>query len=120
MQLDQVCIPDAQDPSFKSLVKTDLSQTVIESQLSLERDLYEALLVQSVLGHAQKGHKAFFQGGVRYPSATITDIIEAADLDVEKIKGTPQRLNDDFFSGAELARGNTKNRLLLAGRTNRR
>jgi len=108
-------VPDTRDSSFKSLVKTDLSQTVIESQLSLERDLYEALLVQSVLGHAQKGHKAFFQGGVRYPSATITDIIEAADLDVEKIKGTRQRLIDDVFSWAELARGDTTNRLLLDG-----
>ncbi|MDP3640524.1 MAG: hypothetical protein Q8R53_04990 [Nanoarchaeota archaeon] len=109
-------VPDTRDSSFKSLVKTDLSLTVMESQLSLERDLYEALLVQSVLGHAQEGHKAFFQGGVRYPSATITDIIEAADLDVEKIKGTRQRLIDEVFSWAELAQGDTTNRLLLEGR----
>ncbi|MBI1968754.1 hypothetical protein HYS49_02485 [Candidatus Woesearchaeota archaeon] len=116
MQLDQVCIPDAQDPSFKSLVKTDLSQMVIESQLSLQRDLYEALLVQSVLGHAQKGHKAFFQGGVRYPSATITDILEAADLDVEKIKSKRQRLIDEVFDWAELAQDDKTNRLLLKGK----
>jgi len=108
-----VDVADPYDPIFKSLVKKDLLLTRQKNQLALELHPHEALLVQSVLGHAQNGHRAFHEGGMRYPSATISDIIEAADLDVGKIKTLRQNLIDQVFEWVELAKKDKTNRLVV-------
>ncbi|MDO8510553.1 MAG: hypothetical protein Q7S55_00145 [Nanoarchaeota archaeon] len=114
MQSDKgMDVADPKDPVFKSLVKDDLLQTKWESNLALDASLHEALLVQSVLGHAQKGHKIFNEGGMQYPSATISDIIEAADLEVKKVKALRQDLIDQVFEWVELAKRDRTNRLVV-------
>lgn len=107
---------DPNDPAFKSLVKKDLLETRQGSQLALEEHLHEALLVQSVLGHAQNGHKVFYEGGMQYPFATITNIIEAADLEVAKIKNLRQGLIDEVFEWVELAKKDKTDRLVIGER----
>lgn len=110
-----VYISDPADPLFKSLVKDDLARTRQESNLALDKNLYETLLVQSVLGHAQNGHKVFYEAYARYPFATITDIIEAADLDVAKIKSIRQELIGQVFEWVELAKKDKTNCLAIDG-----
>ena len=109
-------IADPIDPLFKSLVKKDLIKTWQESELALDEQLYQALLVQTVLGHAQNGHNVFHEGGVRYPFATITNIIEAADLEIAKIKNLRQRVIDEVFEWVELAKKDKINRLVIGNR----
>lgn len=107
---------DPTDPAFKSLVKRDLLETRQGSQLALDDRFHEALLVQTVLGHAQNGHKVFHEGGMHYPFATITNIIEAADLEVAKIKNLRQGLIDDVFEWVELAKHDKTDRLVIGER----
>ncbi len=112
---DGVYISNPADSRFKSLVKDDLARTRQESKLVLDESLHEALLVQTVLGHAQNGHKVFNRANARYPFATITDIIEAADLEVAKIKSIRQELIDKVFDWAELAKKDKTNSLVIDG-----
>ncbi len=108
-----VDVADPSDSFFKSLVKKDLMETRQDSELALDDRLHEALLVQTVLGHAQSGHKVFHEGGMQYPSATITNIIEAADLEVSKIKEIRQNVIDQVFEWVELAKKDQTNRLVV-------
>lgn len=110
-----VDVADSSDLVFKSLVKRDLMETRRGSELALDDRLHEALLVQTVLGHAQSGHKVFHEGGMQYPSATITNIIEAADLEVAKIKSIRQELIDQVFEWVELAKKDKTNSLAIYG-----
>ena len=112
----EVAIADPNDAIFKSLVKRDLAETRLGSPLALDDRLYEALLVQTVLGHAQNGHKIFHKGGMQYPFATISNIIEAADLDLAKIKNLRQGLIDDVLEWVELAKRDQTNRLVVGER----
>lgn len=106
-------VADPSDSVFKALVKKDLMKTRKDSELVLDDQLQEALLVQTVLGHAQEGHKIFRQGGMRYPFATITNIIEAADLEVPKIKKLRQDVIDQVFEWVELAKQDKTDRLVI-------
>ncbi len=111
-----VAVADPTDPIFKSLVKRDLLETRQGSQLALDDRFHEALLVQTVLGHAQNGHKVFYEGGMQYSFATISDIIQAADLDLTKIKNLRQSLIDEVFEWVELAKQDKTNRLVIGER----
>src|SRR3989344_1338630 len=107
---------DPNDPAFKSLVKKDLLETRRDSQLALDDRFHEALLVQTVLGHAQNGHKAFHEGGMQYPFATITNVIQAAGLNVREIKNIRQGLIDEVFEWVELAKQDKTDRLVIGER----
>ncbi|MBI4147132.1 hypothetical protein HY494_00600 [Candidatus Woesearchaeota archaeon] len=110
-----VDVAEPSDPLFKSLVKKDLMEALRGGELALDERLREPLLVQTVLGHAQEGHKAFQEGGIKYPSATVANIIEAAGLEVSKIKNIRQEVIDQVFEWVELAKKDQTNLLVIGG-----
>ncbi|MEK6809751.1 MAG: hypothetical protein AABY40_03685 [Nanoarchaeota archaeon] len=107
-----IYISSPDSPFFKHLVKADLAKTKEDSKLALDESLHDALLVQSVLGHAQNGHKIFYREA-KFPFATIADIITAADLDLTKIKNTRQQHIDEVFEWIELAKKDQTDRLII-------
>lgn len=110
---DGIYLSDPKDPLFGFLVKNDLAKSRKESILSLDDSLYDALLVQTVLGHAQNGHKIFYEANAKYPYTTIADVINAAGLDIAKIKSTRQQLIDEVFEWVELAKKDQTDRLVI-------
>ncbi len=106
-------IVDYTDPKFKELAKQDLIYTISRNNLAIEKNLLESLLVQSVVGHAQNGHSGFY--GNSFPNATISDIIKAADLDLQKIKGQRQGLIDDYREWLELVKEDKVNHMTFKG-----
>ena len=115
-QIDEgIDFADPSDDLFQRLVRADLKETKMSCELSLAKHLQNALLVQSVLGHAQEGHKVFYEEGMRYPFATITNIIEAAGLNLANIKGLRQKAIDNVFEWVELAKQDKTDRLLIKG-----
>lgn len=107
-------------PDFAGTVRRDLKAMKKRVDLSLEGPLWDALLVQSVLGHAYQGHCEFREVDFRFTNATITDIIHAAGLDVQKIKHARQELVngvyewiDEALSGSHHPRLTVRNKPLL-------
>ncbi|MEK6899736.1 MAG: hypothetical protein AABX05_01300 [Nanoarchaeota archaeon] len=108
-----IYLSDPDDPFFKFLVKIDLAKSKEDSRLALDDSLHDTLLVQTVLGHAQSGHKIFFEADAKFPYANITDIIKAAGLSVTGIKSTRQQLIDEVFEWVELAKKDQTDRLVI-------
>ena len=109
-------IADSNDPDFRRLVSKDLEETLNGCALAIDDDLKEPLVVQSVLGHAQSGHKTFRHENVSYPDATLPDIIAAAGMDVVATKTIRQNLIDDVFEWVELAKKGQVDNFTLKGR----
>lgn len=110
-----IYVADPNDPFFQDLVRSDLEQAKAV-KLSLDKQEYDALLVQSVLGHAQEGHRKFHERGVQFPDATLTDVILAAGLDLKGIKRQRQNKIDDVREWVELAKRGSVDRLTIQGR----
>lgn len=104
------------DPIFSRLVQQDLERSRNDSKLPLAPDQKDALLVQTVLGHAQAGHKVFRENYTFFPNATITDVIAAAGLDVEKIRRQRQDTIDAVFEWVEEAKREKINKLSVNGK----
>ncbi len=111
-----VSIADPNDPFFQELVRNDLERAK-NTRLSLDRKEYDALLVQSVLGHAQEGHCYFHDQGAIFPDATLSDIVLAAGLNLETIKQHRQDNIDDVREWIELAKKEKTDRLMVGERS---
>ncbi|MBS3169759.1 hypothetical protein J4210_04705 [Candidatus Woesearchaeota archaeon] len=102
------------EPFFQGMVRTDLS--LAESvRLSLPRGDYHGLFVQTVLGHANEGHRHFYNRA-KFPEVTLPDIIIAAGLDLDTIKQQRQDKIDEVREWIELAKQRKVDRLLVKGR----
>lgn len=108
----------AKDPTFKRLSTKDLDRMLLEydGKLPISEGLYIPLLVQTGAGHAQSGHRTFWEERKEYPNASISDFIEAAGLDVDAVKSIRQGLIDDCFEALELFKQDKSNSLVVNGR----
>lgn len=105
-------VADPNDYFFQDLVRSDLEQAKT-ARLALDKREYDALLVQSVLGHAQEGHRKFHEQGVQFPDATLTDVILAAGLDLDRVRQERQDKIDGVREWVELAKKGKVDRLML-------
>ena len=103
------------DPFFRDLVKTDL-ELAKNVRLSLDKTEYEALLVQSVLGHAQEGHAQFHKSGATFPDATLSDVILAAGLNLDEVRQQRQDKIDQVQEWISLAKEGKTDRLMVRGK----
>lgn len=110
-----VSIADPNDLFFQDLVRNDLERAK-NTRLSLDKKEYDALLVQSVLGHAQEGHCYFHDQGANFPDATLSDIVLAAGLNLDAIKQHRQDNIDGVREWIELAKQGKTDRLMVGER----
>lgn len=110
-----IYVADPHNPFFRRLVQSDLNQAKA-TRLSLDVKDYDALLVQSVLGHAQEKHKIFHENGAQFPEATLSDVIIAAGLDLAEIKKQRQEKIDNVREWIEQAKQGSLDRLVLKGK----
>ncbi len=97
------------DPLFQKIVQKDLEKMKSRINLDLQDPVWNILLVQSIQGHAQKGHGHFKTCERKYPQATITDVIAAAGMDINTIKAARQELVDEVYAWVNLALNNNNN-----------
>ncbi|MBU0470225.1 MAG: hypothetical protein KKA62_06135 [Nanoarchaeota archaeon] len=107
---------DSQDPIFQELCAEDLALAESSCRLPLSKQASQVLLGQTILGHAQEGHKCFQWEGRRYPSATLSVIYAALGMDVDEVKRTRQNYINDFLECIELLKQDKINRLEVDGR----
>ncbi len=110
-----VCIADPTESFFQELVREDLKRSLHNIKLGIIPELHKPLIVQTVLGHAINGH-GYFHSIAQFPFASITDIITAAGMDVEKTKETRQEIIDRFFEWLEIAKKDQTDRLMINGK----
>ncbi len=102
--------------SFHNLVREDLAAMKKRVNLQLHPSIWDALLVQSIHGHAIEGHCKFREAGQSFPQATIEDIVIAAGLDLPAIRSERQKLVDQVYTWANHALENKNmTRLVLDG-----
>ena len=104
-----------QNQLFKDVTRMDLDNMITNTDLDLQEPIVEALLVQSVLGHAQHSHGEFGKAKLKFPNATIPDIIAAANLDVAKIKAARQGMINQVYDWVNQALKKRVSRLVLNG-----
>ena len=91
------------DEKFKHLVRKDLKDMDEKLPLDLVDDGFrEALLVQSVLGHAQQGHGEYFYNNP-FPQATIQDITHASPRGHRRIVSMRQQHIDRIHKWTDRA-----------------
>ncbi len=103
------------EPFFQDLVQRDLAKAR-EVRLSLDPSRVDDLLFQSVLGHAQEGHKVFYDAKARFPMATQSDVIVAAGFNLETVKRRRQEAIDGVLEWIELAKQGNVDQLSVSGR----
>ncbi|MBI4152304.1 hypothetical protein HY495_01225 [Candidatus Woesearchaeota archaeon] len=111
---DGIYLTTPDEHFFQEMVRADLSLAK-SVRLSLDKRDYDALLVQSVLGHAQEGHR-HFHNKAKFPDATLSDIIIAAGLNLDAVKQQRQDKIDEVREWIELAKQGKVDRLLVKGR----
>ncbi len=101
---------------FTTTVRRDLDSMLSSLDLGIDDHTWPILLVQSVQGHAQQGHGEFAKlpdarkrkNPLKFPSATLSDIILGAGLDLQQTKYERTVLVDEMAKWVDKA---------LAGRT---
>lgn len=88
------------NPKFQDIVRSDLEALIEQVELDLDESMWKNLLVQSVLGHAHKGQGMF---STTYPQATVSDVIVAAGLDLDKTKHDRQKVITEVYQWVDLA-----------------
>ncbi|MBI4151770.1 hypothetical protein HY496_02265 [Candidatus Woesearchaeota archaeon] len=111
----EIYLATPDEPFFRNVVQRDLAETK-KVRLSLQEEMKDALLVQSVLGHAQAKHKAFWEARAQFPQATLSDIVLAAGLNLQQIEQQRQDVIDDVQEWIEVAKQGKVDRLVLSGR----
>jgi len=79
---------------FNQLIKDQFEETFYDNHLAIDDKTKELLLPQTILGNAQKGHRKFYQNA--RPETTMTDIIQALNMNPEIVRQERQELMEDF------------------------
>jgi CBS domain-containing protein len=96
---------------FEELIRQDFEHLSKTTELDVSRESEDAILMQSVEGHAHNGAGMFHKR--RFVNITISDIVMALNLEPETVKAYRQRLIDEIYHYAGLAiRGEAPSRLM--------
>jgi hypothetical protein len=95
---------------FEELIRQDFEHLSKTTELDVSRESEDAILMQSVEGHAHNGAGMFSKR--RFVNITISDIVTALNLEPEKVKTYRQQLIDEIYRYADQAiRGQASSRL---------
>jgi len=94
------------------IVREDFEWLIAGTRLRTTRTVEEAILMQSVEGHAHEGHAAFRHN--QYPNTTMDDIIAALGRDARLVAHQRQVLIDEIADWARRAVGGRAGNLLVA------
>ena len=86
---------------FEELVQQDFEHLSKTSELDVSKESEDAILMQSVEGHAHNGASMFHKR--RFVNITISDIVMALQSDPEQVKAYRQALIDEIVDYAQLA-----------------
>jgi CBS domain-containing protein len=86
---------------FEELVQQDFDHLSKASELDVSRESEDAILMQSIEGHAHNGASMFHKR--RFVNITISDIVIALQSDPEQVKAYRQTLIDEIVDFARLA-----------------
>ena len=86
---------------FEELIRQDFEHLSKTTELDVSKESEDAILMQSVEGHAHNGAGMFNKR--RFVNITISDIVAALEIDPEKVKAYRQRLIDEIYQYADLA-----------------
>jgi CBS domain-containing protein len=96
---------------FEELIRQDFEHLSKTTELDVSKESEDAILMQSVEGHAHNGAGMFHKR--RFVNITISDIVMALNLEPETVKAYRQRLIDEIYHYAGLAiRGEAPSRLM--------
>lgn len=96
---------------FDELIRQDFEHLSKTTELDVSRESEDAILMQSVEGHAHNGAGMFHKR--RFVNITISDIVAALNLDPVQVKAYRQSLIDEVHQYVEqVIRGNGSPRLL--------
>jgi hypothetical protein len=98
---------------FEELIRQDFEHLSKTTELDVAKESEDAILMQSVEGHAHNGAGMFNKR--RFVNITISDIVAALELDADKVKAYRQTLIDEIYHYADLAiHGKANGRLVNA------
>ena len=86
---------------FEELIRQDFEHLSKTTELDVSKESEDAILMQSVEGHAHNGAGMFNKR--RFVNITISDIVTALELDPERVKSYRQGLIDEIYHYADLA-----------------
>ena len=98
---------------FEELIRQDFEHLSKTTELDVAQESEDAILMQSVEGHAHNGAGMFHKR--RFVNITISDIVAALQLDQNQVKSYRQELIDEIRQYVEqVVEGNGSPRLLSA------
>ncbi len=86
---------------FEELIRQDFEHLSKTTELDVSKESEDAILMQSVEGHAHNGAGMFHKR--RFVNITISDIVTALELDPEQVKAYRQGLIDEIYQYVDLA-----------------
>ena len=86
---------------FEELVQQDFDHLSKTSELDVSKESEDAILMQSIEGHAHNGASMFHKR--RFVNITISDIVTALQNDPEQVKAYRQALIDEIVRYAQQA-----------------
>jgi hypothetical protein len=96
---------------FEELIRQDFEHLSKATELDVGKESEDAILMQSVEGHAHNGAGMFHKR--RFVNVTISDIVTALELDPVRVKTYRQQLIDEIRHYVEqVIEGNGSQRLL--------
>jgi CBS domain-containing protein len=96
---------------LEELIRQDFEHLSKTTELDVSKESEDAILMQSVEGHAHNGAGMFHKR--RFVNITISDIVTASRLEPDKVKAYRQQLIDEIYQYADQAiHGKASSRLL--------